>query len=99
MAIDYIVENGGTASNWYKIWNSGWKECGGILPPSVDAYVTCNFPFTFTSMPTLNVKFSYGNSSDALYQYLCPRNITTSSFQIKTFNSASNGTSWRAEGY
>ncbi len=27
--IDYVVERGGDASNWYTLWKSGWLEQGG----------------------------------------------------------------------
>lgn len=101
MVADYVIEVGSNNSNssWYRIWASGWKECGGIVPPSTDAFVTTTFPVTFSSMPTLNVKFMYGYDGDLLYQYISPRNITTTSFQIKAYVSGCQGTAWRAEGY
>lgn len=98
--VDYVVSHG-TSSNsvWYRVWASGWKECGGIVPGNTDAFVTTTFPLTFNSMPTLNVKFMYSNNGDLLYQYISPRSVTTTSFQIKAYNSGCQGTAWRAEGY
>lgn len=97
--VDYIVERGGNNSLWWTIWSSGWKECGGIIPPQTPAIVTQTFPITFSSLPSLTATFLYGYDGGGLYEYLCPRNITTSSFQIRAYQSYCQGTAWRAEGF
>lgn len=96
---DYVIERGGTNSLWWTRWASGWKECGGIIPPQTPALVTQTFPITFSSLPSLTATFLYGYDGGGLYEYLSPRNITTSSFQIRAYQSYCQGTAWRAEGF
>ena len=92
----YVSSDGNT---WYNIYSDGWKECGGRLVASNDGEVrTTNFPVSFSSIPTLNVTFSF-YEGDALYQYIVPRNISKTSFTITIYSSNSQGTSWEAKGY
>lgn len=47
---DYIVEEVNNGTSWYRVWASGFKECGFIVsnPASNPTYLI-NFPFTFTT--------------------------------------------------
>lgn len=96
---DFVVERGTVGSSWYTIWNSGWKECGGIMPPNAAALTTQTFPIVFTSMPAVTTTFLYGNDGAGYYQYLCPRSISTTGFTINTYTNYCQGTAWRAEGF
>lgn len=35
--VDYVVEQGGDASKWYRLWKSGWLEQGGFQNPDTSA--------------------------------------------------------------
>lgn len=53
---DWIVETGSSGNNWYRLWNSGWLEQGGIISRSGDdgkgtfvkAFGNTNYILTFT---------------------------------------------------
>lgn len=48
----YISEDG---LKWYRIWASGWKECGGIASRGVSV----SYGITFTKEPTLILTYKY----------------------------------------
>ena len=69
------------------------------MPPNAAALTTQTFPIVFTSMPAVTTTFLYSGDGTGYYQYLCPRNISTTGFTINTYVNSCQGTAWRAEGF
>lgn len=87
-------------SSWYRVWESGWKECGGIITASGDTDFT--FPFNFKFMnANYVVSFSYAGTTDQTtlsIKNMSAWNKTVSGFSCRA--GASNLIrTWKAEGY
>ena len=66
----YVIEQYCTNDCWYRIWNNGWKECGGITTcASGSNYALFNFPVVFASIPSV---FSGLKSNGAAFTYNYP---------------------------
>ena len=93
--VDYWVASDG--NSWYRIWASGWKECGGIfdcinIPPYGEVHTSeaVIYPVSFNNIILkANISVSAGNFSS----YACPtmKEITLNSFHFYVHN-YSNGT-------
>lgn len=102
---DYIVRVYRTSdgSFWYRIWNSGWKECGGIVPASTSD-IAYEFPASFSfanSAYTVVGSFTNTKSSaptDTINLRNCTFwNRTPTGFKCRTGNDTVNVT-FRCEG-
>lgn len=87
--IDYVVEQGGGADQWYRLWRSGWLEQGGGIV-STTTTVTLMKPYAYTNYV---IAMSRDSGPSATNSYpIWVRNRTESSFQI--YASSQTGASW-----
>lgn len=95
---DYVVDYG-TSGNWiYRKWKSGRYECsyyGGLSSYAVNtargsmysgAWVTINFPTTFTATPRVNLNCALGTDAYVILPQM--QGVGTASMQVRI---ASNG--------
>lgn len=99
---DYIVSQGKNSNGWYRIWASGWKECGNVYwkGSQVKTTVTITFPITFTDTNyTFNHTWLFNSSSGAssVFGEIYTKRTTTST---QIYDAAGwFGYEWRCEGY
>lgn len=91
------AENGYT---WYRKYASGWVEQGGYLIATSDSQVvTITLPIVmFDDKYNCNVSFWFAGTGTAGYQFLCPRQVTTTSFVTTIYKTSSQGSSWYVSG-
>lgn len=60
----YVIEQNNTDGCWYRIWNNGWKECGGlaVCASNINS-AQFNFPVVFVSIPLVFCGLSAGNAA------------------------------------
>ena len=88
------------AGNWYRKYNDGWIEQGGIFPTSGgSATVSLNTPFSDTNYTiTLGeVTTSIGSDTDGVDHATSVGNLTTTNF--KTSKESGRPIRWRACGF
>ena len=95
----HVIETYQNGTEWYRVYSDGWCETGGIIPSTATTTVTTNFLKEFKEAPSVLVNFNYSKTGTANYQYICARNITTTSFVITTYVSDCSGISYLAQGY
>lgn len=99
---DFIVDQGKSGNTWYRVWHSGFKECGGIYwkGSQVKTTVTLNFPVTFSNTNyTFHSKWLYNSTSGQASEYgeIYTQRATT---YAKIYDNAGwFGYEWRVEGY
>lgn len=89
-------ENG---TSGYRIWSDGYCEQWGIVTGANGELVTTTFLKVFNVAPIVCVNFTFKIVGNVNYIYIQARNVTTTSFQINTYQDNCDGTMWRACGY
>ena len=89
-------ENG---TSGYRIWSDGYCEQWGIVTGANGELVTTTFLKVFNVVPIVCVNFTFKIVGNVNYIYIQARNVTTTSFQIYTYQDNCDGTMWRASGY
>lgn len=86
-------------SQWYRIYDDGWKECGGTLAKVSDAVKTVSYGITFSIKPSVVVNLQCENvqTGTATFQYISAFNVSSSNFQYKSY--VYGDTNWYACGY
>lgn len=90
----YISSDGLT---WYRIWASGWKECGGSIQASAlsDYITTITLPLEFSNTNYTVHVTPLAQGSDTYSHYA--GNKTTTTFRLR--NRADAACQWSAMGY
>lgn len=107
----YYAEDG---SSWYRIWASGWKECGGIVQATskvganTDYGMDVSFPFEFSNT-NYHIQATtkwYASQGGLPFTYIYSPNNTTTSFHLVWQNNTdtavpagATGAYWEAKGF
>jgi hypothetical protein len=84
--------------NWYRIWNDGKIEQGGLMSSGTTASVTLHKPFSNTNYFVLTTEFENGSTdTDGVDFVTMIRTKTTTGFTCSTANGRTN--QWYAFGY
>lgn len=83
---------------WYRVWASGWKECGGQVDvPSSAGNTTITFPRQFQVAPTsLSICRHTSGTANAIVSDIAAINITSKEFVVRNYNGPVH---WYACGY
>ncbi len=94
----YMSSDGNT---WYRIWASGWKECGGKIAKGVSGQHKVTFPLTFSNTNFTLLKTLNWQASEAVINraYFGFQSITTSSAYTYSYTPDGYDESWYACGY
>ena len=99
--VKYIVESWQSGTSWYRIWNDGWIEQGGVMTGSATSKtITLNTPFTTTNYTVMTTEREIGSTDTDGVDFTCMvRSVTTTSFSCSTVSGASRNSFWYACGY
>jgi hypothetical protein len=96
--IRYVKETWQSGMNWYRIWNDGKIEQGGLMSSGTTASVTLHKPFSNTNYFVLTTEFENGSTdTDGVDFVTMIRTKTTTGFTCSTANGRTN--QWYAFGY
>lgn len=95
----YVVETGGTSSNWFRAWSDGFIEQGGIYSTESSDIATIAFLTPFAEAESVRVlvhRDTPFDSSQEWHSHFLAYNVTASNFMLR---SANPNRRWFACGY
>lgn len=91
--IDYPIKEYKNGRQWYRIWKSGWKECGDVVGFDSKDVATVTMPISFSNTSFTvtwaeGYKLCEGGSTDAegWGVGICASYKTINSFKVSTVN-------------
>ena len=99
----YVVESYSSGTNWYRLYNDGWLEQGGVHPYSgVSNHYRVVFPKPFTDTNyhiSKTNRYYQDSTNNARCFNFYSRNTTYADTWDADTNNSGNGFSWMACGY
>ena len=94
VVMSYVSSDGLT---WYRIWASGWKECGGIVEYNRGG--STKFPISFTVAQMIHLTYLSYTNGTASDTPLKVQSLSPIDFVYNTYHSYDNKLNYTAMGY